>query len=952
MTTAASHEQSLRLFQSYVRDHLRGDEKGEAQLYLDRLFQALGHGGTREAGAIPEDRLPKKTKGTRFLDLHWPGRVLVEMKRRGEKLEHHYDQALAYWMHLVPDRPPYVILCNFDDFWIYDFNQQLYEPMDKVSLSELPSRWTALRFLFPEAHEPQFRNNLVDVTSQAADTMATVFRAMRERGEDRDRAQRFVLQCILAMFAEDVDLLPRGLFTDLLDRCIKSGISSYDALGGLFSQMNRKDAARGGLYKGVRHFNGGLFAKVEPIELSGDELHLMHAAANDHRWSEINPAIFGTLFQSSMDENVRHKRGAHFTSEADIQKVVEPTITRPWRERIEAADTLRELRAIRRELRKFRVLDPACGSGNFLYVAYRELKRLETKLIAKVAAGFSKREAERLRGTAIQLTQFHGIDVEPFAVELARVTLILAKELTLIEQKKQEAQETIQFEHALPLDNLDDNIRCGDSLLIGWPDADAIIGNPPFQSKNKMRQEMGSDYVDEIRDRFPDVSGRADYCVYWFRRAHDALSEGARAGLVGTNTIRQNYSREGSLDYIVNHGGTITEAVSTQPWSGEAAVHVSIVNWIKGDGAKTKKRLFRLIGNDPGRPWEVFTPPKINAALSPGADVTKAQTLHANASSPTCFQGQTHGHSGFLLDPEEADAIRKTDRASATVVHPYMNGDDILRHGTPQRYSIDLNASDSIVDAMQYPEAFRIVQERVMDDVLAKAATELEKTGRDTGPRQTQAKRWWRFWRGRPELIGRLTATRAKSYIACARVTKRPVFVFLDASIRPNDQLQVFLFEDDYSFGVLQSCVHWEWFVERCSTLTERFRYTSNTVFDSFPWPQSPTKAEVRAIAKAARELRAVRREWVITKGWSLRKLYRSLELSGEHPLRNAQEALDQAVMGAYGIRSRQSILVRLLKLNKQLARDERAGRPINGPGPPASTKLGEFTAFSPLVRP
>ena len=182
----------------------------------------------------------------------------------------------------------------------------------------------------------------------------------------------------------------------------------------------------------------------------------------------------------------------------------------------------------------------------------------------------------------------------PVAVEVAKVTMMLGKELAASEWNKRISSMMAMFglslDEGLPLDRLEGNVISDDALFCDWPAFDVIIGNPPYQSKNKMQQEMERDYIDQVRRRYPKVPGRADYCVYWFRRAHDEMKPGQRAGLVGTNTIRQNYSREGGLDYIVNNGGTISEAVSTQVWSGDAAVHVSIVNWLKGE-EKGKKRL-------------------------------------------------------------------------------------------------------------------------------------------------------------------------------------------------------------------------------------------------------------------------------------------------------------------------------------------------------------------------
>ena len=614
----------IELFLKYAQT-LSGDEKGEAQVFCDRLFQAFGHDGYKEAGATLEYRVKAKGKNTKFADLLWRPRLLIEMKTRGEKLQRHYRQAFEYWLQLVPQRPRYVVLCNFDEFWIYDFDLQLDEPVDRVSLLELPKRYTALNFLFPEDKKPQFGNDRVAVTRAAADKVAIVFNKLVARGEDRARAQRFILQSVMAMFSEDFHLLPLGMFSELVSEC-QAGASSYDILGGLFRQMGDPKPAHGGRFKSVPYFNGGLFNIVDPLDLTHEEIELFALAASED-WSKVQPPIFGTLFENSMNKSERHAYGAHFTTEADIQKVVLPTIVRPWRERIHAADTLNDLLALRQELLNFRVLDPACGSGNFLYVAYRELRRLERELLNKVQTNFHA-TGKVIRTSLVSTQQFYGIDNNSFAVELAKVTLMLAKELDVAEasalQDTGQLDLALEFDKALPLDNLDENIRCDDALFCEWPEAQAIIGNPPYQSKNKMQQEYGPAYVSKVRSRYKGVPGRADYCVYWFRRAHNELPDGGRAGLVGTNTIRQNYSREGGLDYIVKNEGTITEAVSSQVWSGDAAVHVSIVNWIKGE-QNGKKKLYTQLGDNRDSPWKVVELDEINSALSYFAGCNKCE---------------------------------------------------------------------------------------------------------------------------------------------------------------------------------------------------------------------------------------------------------------------------------------------------------------------------------------
>jgi hypothetical protein len=467
--------------------------------------------------------------------------------------------------------------------------------------------------------------------------------------------------------------------------------------------------------------------------------------------------------------------------------------------------------------------------------------------------------------------------------------------------------------------------------------AQAIIGNPPYQSKNKIVGELGRKYVDSVREKYPDVPGRADYCVYWFRRAHDELSEGGRAGLVGTNTIRQNFSREGGLDYIVSNGGTITEAVSTQVWSGDAAVHVSIVNWKKGNELG-KKRLYVQKGDRLDSPWELHELPYINSALSPGTDVTQAARLKVSQRSDFSCQGQTHGHDGFLLSEEEFPKFN-SDPESARVIHPYLIGDDILGqlNSAPSRYVIDLNICDDVTAAMAHGLASSRVRDLVLPTMRKNAEDECEETKKPTGPRQSHFRHWWKFWRDRPEIMSAIAEL--PRYIVCVRVTKRPIFEFVDPEVHPNDSLQVFGFSDDYSFGVLQSDVHWQWFTARCSTLKGDPRYTSESVFETFVWPQNPKLVHVKQVSLAAVNLRKVRRQVMASNGWTLRKLYRTLDLPGTNLLRDTQSELDEAVRSAYGMSAEDDTLRFLLNLNSRAAKQEALpGKKPSGPGIPSST--------------
>lgn len=361
--------------------------------------------------------------------------------------------------------------------------------------------------------------------------------------------------------------------------------------------------------------------------------------------------------------------------------------------------------------------------------------------------------------------QFFGLDIDPFGVELAKVTLMLAKKLALDEAADAlgvtQEQLAIGGSDALPLDNLDGNIRCEDALFSQWPEADAIIGNPPYQSKNKLQAEMDRGAINRLRDRYPEIDGRADYCVYWFRRAHEQLKPGQRAGLVGTNTIRQNYSREGGLDYIVGNGGTITEAVSSMAWSGEANVSVSIVNWIKGP-AKEKKRLYVQEGHKPDVGWRHSDFDTIGPSLSFSLDVTKAQRIAVNATGGGCFQGQTHGNKAFLMSRNDGQLLIGRDAKYGEVVFPFLIANDLIASKTskPSRYVIDFQGMD-VLEAASFPEVFDRIKSKVLP-AREKAAAKEEARNKTVLAANPKTKvnhhhanflgNWWKLSYGREDL--------------------------------------------------------------------------------------------------------------------------------------------------------------------------------------------------------
>ncbi|HEX8121200.1 MAG TPA: DNA methyltransferase [Solirubrobacteraceae bacterium] len=919
----------LTTFIEWWRANIHGDEKGQSQVFLDRLFQALGHGGVFDAGATLEERIKAKSRGgTAFADLVWKPRVLIEMKKRGEDLSKHYRQAFEYWIDLVPDRPEFVVLCNFDELWVYDLNSQLEEPVDKVTVEDLDRRWEPLAFLLPHREEPTFGNDLVAVTRETAETVSRVFNNIVGRGVDRDAAQRFILQAVMAMFSEDIGLLPRHFFTQAIEDVMAGKGSAYDLLFSLFREMNAKGDTPAGRFEGTPYFNGGLYANITPFELTKEEVGALALAAQEN-WAEVRPVIFGTLFEQSLDKPERHAYGAYFTSEADIQKVVLPSIVRPWRERIEQATTLEELGQVENDMLNYRVLDPACGSGNFLYVAYRELRRLERELHDKrLRRSREQGREEAMRMSFVSTRQFFGIDLRPFAVEVAKVTLMLGRKLAADELGDERAY--------LPLDDLDGNFQTANAVTTEWPDFSVCIGNPPYLGAKRMLKEKLPAEIAALRRAYPDIAGLSDYVSYWFRKTHDKLPPGGRAGLVGTANIRSGDTRKSTLDYIVDNGGVIVDAVSSQPWSGDASVEVSIVNWVKGpyDGTKT---LWLTRGT---AKMEVA---EITGSLSTETDLRHAKKLWANRRPQVIFQGQTPQHTkGFVLTAEQAKALVGKDPKNAAVIYPYLNGSDIAKTGAPSRFVIDIDADDAMAAAAQAPAAYEWVKERVLADrdELVRKEAERNKKLLEADPKATLVwerrdfmPTWWHLWRRRADMLEAISGL--TRYIATSRHavwTRASIYAFVSPDIHPGDALTVFALEDDYSFGILHSTYHRAYFEERCSKMRVDLRYTSRTVFDTFPWPQAPTEEAVEMVAEAVENLLNFRDER-LADGITLEKQYASLRDPGRNPLRTLQEKLDEAVAVAYGFSRDEDVLAQLLALNQSIAQQEADGLTPRRPG-------------------
>ena len=903
-----ANPQNLHEFVNFRLQYIKGRERSEAQVFLDKFFRAFGHQGAMEAGATYEEAIKKGSrKGkTGFADLVWKPRVLIEMKKRGEDLGKHYRQAFDYWTRIVPNRPRYVVLCNFDEFWIYDFDNQIDEPVDTIPLTKLPERASAFGFMGVRQKTPIFDNNQIEITKDTARKMGELCEIIKQRGQKEGfsilAAQRLVLQCVLAMFAEDRGLLPSDLFLSCIQDCL-NGKSSYDVLGGLFSEMNRPGITPAGRYKGVDYFNGGLFATIHPIELTKEELTYLDEAAREN-WQKVRPAIFGNIFEGTANQKDRHAYGMHFTSEADIMKIVKPTISNYWEEKIENANTIAELKTLQIELQNYRVLDPACGSGNFLYMAYQELKEIEQILLNKIS---SRRKSRTLQGqgqlSLVTPLQFYGIDLNPFAVELAKVTLTIAKKVAIDRLELTEKD--------LPLDTLDRNIICDDALFVDWVKADAIIGNPPFLGGKQMRLSLGDEYVEKVFQQFPKVKD-VDFCSYWFRLAHNNAvnhDKVTRVGLVGTNSIAQGKTRKATLDYVTQDRGHIHHAISTQPWSGEANVHVSIVNW-------NYKQPTQYFLDD--KPVNI-----INSSLTTSVDISQANKLRANKNKG--FQGIIPVGKGFYISQEQADEWIEKDASNEDVLKLSCSADDLTDkvNGKPNRWIIDFNDM-CLEDASDYQLPFEHLKNTV-------------KPERDNNRRKTTRLNWWKFGEKRPAM--RKAINDLSYYFIVPRHSKWFIFLPADPNWLPADSTTVVASDDFYVLGILTSNIHRLWVQAQSSTLKSDTRYTHTTCFETFPFPQYNCQGEqpfvpmviIQKIRDKTLELHQYRTQQMSKKQWGITQLYNEYFHEPASKLYQLHQQLDKLVMQAYNFKSDDDILSKLLELNLELAAKEKRGKKVIG---------------------
>lgn len=867
-----------------------------------------------------ERHVSKAARGKGYADVWKRNSFAWEYKGKGKDLGDAYRQLLLYRDDL--ENPPLLIVSNIDRIEIHSnftgtnkavYTYSLDDLLDSSKRAELRRAWTD-----PGAFDPRKRRERI--TEEAAAEIGRIALSLRDRGHDPEEVAHFVLQLVFALFAEDTRLLPNNLVSKILQRAQNpERVQEYLTL--LFQAMRDGGEV---LLEDVPRFNGGLFDGRPALPLTANEIGILHSAATLD-WAEVEPVIFGTLFERSLDPAKRGQLGAHYTSRTDILRIVEPVVVQPLRERWDAVRTTAEeylatepsanartaarkrnamvdgpIAEFLHDLHQVRVLDPACGSGNFLYVALQTLKDFEHEVVTF---------AEQVGAAGLRLLgprQFHGIEVNPFARELASAVVWIG----YLQWNRANGISSLQDPILEPLDNirLHDALMSAEGVEYEWPEAAYIVGNPPFIGGKRMRSELGDEYVDRLFTVFDGrVPREADFVTYWFEKARAQVAAGRsqRAGLIATNSIRGGTNRR-VLERIKDTGD-IFLAWSDEPWILDgAAVRVSIVAF--DDGYEAQRSL-------DGLPVD-----EIHANLTALPDVTRASKLFENLG--VSFMGTTKG-GPFDIHGDLArswlDLPNPSGKSNRDVLKPWVNGLDLTRRPRDM-WIIDFTGLTA-EEAAAYDVPWRYVEANV-------------RPMRATNAREVYRTNWWLFAESRPAMNAALDGL--NRYLGTARVAKHRLFGWLPKGTVPDSQVIVFARDDDYFFGVLHSRVHEVWSLAQGTWLGAGNdpRYTPSTCFETFPFPE-PTEEQRNRIAEAAKHLDSVRSHLIASGGnLTMTKLYNELAELKEtvdpsaraFPLLLAHERLDEAVVSAYGWEwplTDEEVLGRLLQLNLQQAQLE-----------------------------
>jgi type II restriction/modification system DNA methylase subunit YeeA len=919
-----------RAFAQKWRDN-ETKEKAASQEHFIDLCRMLGEPTPNEADPTGshyafEKAVKKSSGGDGFADVWKKDFFGWEYKGKDKDLKAAYVQLLGYREDL--SNPPLLVVSDLDSIEIRTNFTGLSPKLYTVTLDDLaaddPSEALAiLRAVFTAPEELRPRIEPAQITEKAARHFAELAQSLRSRGHEPQAVAHFLDRILFSLFAEDAGLLPKNILSRLSAASKGRSDVFSTSLGELFAKMSE----HGGLFgtEEIDWFNGGLFDTGDVIPLTGSEITTL-LEVSSLNWALIEPAIFGTLFERGLDPDQRAQLGAHYTDRDAIWGLVEPVIMRPLRREYAAMQSRvtqlilsgrKITKATKPEenpqavfgafldrLRRVRVLDPACGSGNFLVVSLWALKDLEWEAIQWGSLVLRTPQEIPYIGPEAVL----GIEINAYAAELARVTIWIGEIQWMIRHGLGYRRNPIlkPLHHIENRDALLDLTDPSKPQEARWPEAEFIVGNPPFLGGSLLRGNLADAYAEALWQVFDDRLPRtSDLCCYFHEkaRAHIETGRARRAGLLATQGIRGQQNRR-VLERINDTGGLFF-ARADDPWilSG-AAVHISFVAQDNGSELSVE-----LDGRKVTR---------INANLTHGVDITQARRLAENAGA--AFEGDKKG-GPFEIGADRARLLLATPnpdgRSNAHVVRRWINSSDVQGRSSGM-WIIDFGVGMSETEAALYEAPFEYVRVHVRPERLK-------------NNRPSYVRTWWQHVEPRPGM--RAALTQVSRFIATTRHSKFRLFTWQDPVGLPDSALAIIARDDDYTFGVVQSRVHEIWARATGTQVREAesgFRYTPTSTFETFPFPR-PTDEQRERVGEAARRLVQLRDGWLNPAGLDSAELEKRTltNLYNQRPswLDHAHVTLDAAVAETYGWPADlpdADVLDRLLTLNLQRAGHER----------------------------
>lgn len=886
------------------------------------------------------------------------------------------------------DYPPFVLVVDvgnvievYADFsgqgrnYAHFPDRQTYRlSMDDLLKEEVQDRLRAI-WLNPHSLDPAKIS--AAVTEDIAKRLAKIAARLEKRHDPKDIAE-FLMRCLFTMFAEDIGLIPDHGFQKLLERMVETPKNFVPALESLWRVMDRGGYAPH-LNATLKRFNGSLFKSHSALELEEDDIRELWLASKKD-WRDVEPAIFGTLLERALKESERSMLGAHFTPRVYVERLVIPTVIEPlrndWQEVLARVDDLKRqgknqeackaVRAFHHQLATVRVLDPACGTGNFLYVSLELMKRLEGEVL-EVLERLGDDEARLLfEGETVSPRQFYGLDLNPRAVPIADLVLwlgFLKWQLRTVEANNLpepilHAYGTIREHDAILAYDRQELLRDGKGKLVtvwdgvtrklhpitgeeipdesarkevynylnprraDWPEAEFIVGNPPFVGGKDMRAELGDGYAEAAWRARPHLPGGADFVMHFWDEAATRLlakmpkGKGnplRRFGFITTNSITQTFSRRVVERHLnTKEALSLVYAIPDHPWlkaSDKAAVRIAMTVAARGERQGKLARVVSEKGLNTDTP-EVrleSVEGKITSGLRLGADMSKAMPLLANEalSSPGV---KLHG-SGFIVTPQEARGLGLGSvEGLESCILAYRNGRDLTSRPRGVMV-IDLFGLSAHEVQQRYPAVYQHIAEHV-------------KPERDHNNRQTYRENWWLFGEPRAELRPALEPI--DRYIATVETAKHRFFQFLDASVRPDNMLVAIALSGANALSVLSSRLHVTWMLGAGGTLEDRPRYNKTRCLDPFPFPLL-TNAQSERLTELGDRLDAFRKERLSERGFlTMTDMYnvlerqRELQAGADVPplsdsekdihqaglisvLKDIHDAIDREVFAAYG---------------------------------------------------